>query len=202
MTRSWTSAHRFSHAGTYWRYDDIVVEPRPAQLPHPPLLMAAGSDSSVARAASAGHNLILDQYVSPGQIADRVATYRDHLAAHPFDAMNIAVARHVHVADTAAETAAAQRRLEAGTRRILSAARDPDRPSSGSHALAHQQPGQSAAHALYGTPQQVADEIAALREAGVSYVLLILETDFAQLHRFHHDVLPRLSDKLSAPTSR
>lgn len=92
MTRSWTSAHRFSHAGTYWRYDDIVVEPKPAQSPHPPLWMASGSDSSVARAAAAGHNLILDQYVSPGQIADRIATYRDHLAAHPFDAMNIAVA--------------------------------------------------------------------------------------------------------------
>lgn len=194
VTRAWTSAQRFSHAGAYWRFEDIVVEPKPAQSPHPPLWMAAGGDASVARAAAAGHNLILDQYLSPDQIADRIATYRDQLDARPFDAMNVAVARHVHIADTEAETAAAQRRLVAGTQRILSAARDPERPASGSHALAYQQPGRADAYALYGTPEEIADDLAALQESGVEYVLLILETDPSQLRRFRHDVMPRLSD--------
>ena len=114
MTRSWTSAGRFSHAGTYWRYEDIVVEPKPAQSPHPPLWMAAGSDASISHAAAAGHNLILDQYAPPAQIADRIATYRTRLAGRAFDPMNVAVARHGHVADTQAETTAARRRLAAG----------------------------------------------------------------------------------------
>jgi alkanesulfonate monooxygenase SsuD/methylene tetrahydromethanopterin reductase-like flavin-dependent oxidoreductase (luciferase family) len=194
MTRGWTNAARFSHAGTYWRFDDIVIEPKPAQAPHPPLWMAAGSDSSVARAAAAGYNLILDQYAPPAQIAHRIASYRDQLAARPFDAMTIAVARHVHVADTEAETASARRRLAAGTQRILSVARDPSRPTSGSHVLAHQDPGAAEAHALYGTPNQIADGLAALQEAGAAYVLLIFETDVAQLHRFRDDVIPRLSE--------
>src|SRR5271155_2388773 len=37
IRRAWTSDQPFSHRGTYWRYDDIVVEPAPAQRPHPPL---------------------------------------------------------------------------------------------------------------------------------------------------------------------
>lgn len=193
MTRGWTSADRFSHAGTYWRFDNIVVEPKPAQSPHPPLWMAAGSAASVNRAAAAGHNLILDQYASPAHIADRIATYRNHLTAHPFDAMSVAVARHVHVADSESETAAARRRLAVGTERILGAARDPNRPASGSHVLAYQRPGAADAHALYGTPDQIAEGLASLQEAGVTYVLLIVEIAIDQLRRFRDDVIPRLS---------
>ena len=33
----------------------------------------------------------------------------------------------------------------------------------------------------------------ALRAAGVGYVLLVFETDVAQLHRFREEVVPRLS---------
>jgi alkanesulfonate monooxygenase SsuD/methylene tetrahydromethanopterin reductase-like flavin-dependent oxidoreductase (luciferase family) len=193
ITRSWTNADRFSHAGTYWRFEDIVVEPKPAQSPHPPLWMAAGTDTSITRVAAAGHNLILDQYAAPAQIADRIATYQSRLAGRPFDPMNIAVARHVHVADTEAETTAARRRLAAGTERILGVARDPGSPEHGSHVLAYQQPGAAAAHALYGTPDQIADGLAELQEGGVTYVLLILETDVAQLLRFRSDVIPRLA---------
>jgi alkanesulfonate monooxygenase SsuD/methylene tetrahydromethanopterin reductase-like flavin-dependent oxidoreductase (luciferase family) len=193
MTRSWTSAGRFSHAGTYWRFENVVVEPKPAQSPHPPLWMAAGSDASITRAAAAGHNLILDQYAAPAQIADRIATYRTRLASRPFDSMNVAVARHVHVADTGAETTAARRRLAAGTERILRVARDPGSPGRGSHVLSYQEPGAADAYALYGTPDHIADGLAALQEGGVTYVLLILETDVAQLRRFRTDVIPRLA---------
>jgi alkanesulfonate monooxygenase SsuD/methylene tetrahydromethanopterin reductase-like flavin-dependent oxidoreductase (luciferase family) len=192
MTRGWTSDDRFSHAGPYWRFDDIVVEPKPAQSPHPPLWMAAGTDASTARAAAAGHHLILDQYAAPAQIAERIATYRTRLTGRPFDPMDVAVARHVHVADTDAETAAARGRLEAGTERILGVARDPAAPDHGSHVLGYQSPGAAGAHALYGTADHVADGLAELRAAGVAYVLLILEPDVVQLQRFHADVVPRL----------
>ena len=193
MTRAWTSADRFSHAGAFWRFNDIVVEPKPAKSPHPPLWMAAASDASVARAAAAGHNLILDQYASPEQIAARIATYRAGLGSRPFDPMNVAVARNLHIAGTAAQTAGARRRLTAGTNRILGAARDPGNPERGSHVLAYQQPGAAEAHALYGTPDQVAEGLGELQQAGVSYVLLIPETDVLQLHQFHTDVIPRLA---------
>ena len=62
MTRGWTSRERFSHQGRFWHFEDIVVEPPPAQKPHPPLWVAAGNPHSIKRAAARGFNLILDQY--------------------------------------------------------------------------------------------------------------------------------------------
>jgi alkanesulfonate monooxygenase SsuD/methylene tetrahydromethanopterin reductase-like flavin-dependent oxidoreductase (luciferase family) len=65
------SATRFSHHGRFWRFEDIVVEPPPAQRPHPPFWMAAGSPPSIRKAAERGFNLMLDQVRVPG--ADRRA---------------------------------------------------------------------------------------------------------------------------------
>jgi alkanesulfonate monooxygenase SsuD/methylene tetrahydromethanopterin reductase-like flavin-dependent oxidoreductase (luciferase family) len=192
ITRAWTSTERFSHAGDHWCFNDVVVEPKPAQTPHPPMWMAAGSESSAATAAAAGHNLILDQYASPEQISHRVAVYRDGLTVRPFDAMNVAVARNLYVGDTEPEVMAARQRLEAATERILGVSRDPDHPADGSHVLAYQRLGAVDAHALYGTPRQVARGLAELEQAGVTYVLLIPETDHTQLHRFCNDVIPLL----------
>jgi alkanesulfonate monooxygenase SsuD/methylene tetrahydromethanopterin reductase-like flavin-dependent oxidoreductase (luciferase family) len=142
------------------------------------------------RAAVGGYRLILDQYASPAQIADRIALYRDRLTARPFQATDVAVARHLHIADNDAETAAAHRRLAASTDRILGVSRHPGNPASGSHVLAYQQPGAAGAHALYGTPAQVAAGLTALQDAGAAYVLLIPESDVDQLRRFREDVIP------------
>src|SRR5213593_2869678 len=46
ITKSWLSRTRFSHHGRFWHFDDIVVEPPPAQKPHPPLWVAAASEAS------------------------------------------------------------------------------------------------------------------------------------------------------------
>ena len=192
MRRSWASPERFSHTGTYWQFDDIVVEPKPAQTPHPPLWMAAGSDESVHRAAAAGYNVILDQYASPSQIGDRIAIYRDHVTAHPFDPTNVAVARNVYIADSDTDTMTARNGLAAGTQRILDVARDPSNPHTGSHVLAYQDPGAADAHALYGTPNQIAEGLAELADAGVAYALMILRTDPMQLKRFSDEVIPQL----------
>ena len=73
ITRSWLSRERFSHRGRFWRFDDIVVEPPPAQRPHPPFWVAAGSEGSIRRAAKRGFNLILDQYAAPELLGARIA---------------------------------------------------------------------------------------------------------------------------------
>ena len=53
MTKAFVSRERFSHRGKFWQFDDIVVEPPPAQQPHPPFWVAAGSEASIRRAAQA-----------------------------------------------------------------------------------------------------------------------------------------------------
>src|SRR6201996_5135593 len=102
MTRAWTTRQRFSHHGRFWHFEDIVVEPPPAQKPHPPFWVAAASEASIKRAARRGFNLILDQYASPEQLGQRIALYHAerHAAGLPFDPMQVAVARQMHVADS------------------------------------------------------------------------------------------------------
>jgi alkanesulfonate monooxygenase SsuD/methylene tetrahydromethanopterin reductase-like flavin-dependent oxidoreductase (luciferase family) len=38
MTKAFVSRTRFSHRGKFWQFEDIVVEPPPAQKPHPAVL--------------------------------------------------------------------------------------------------------------------------------------------------------------------
>src|SRR5690349_8029651 len=108
MLRAWQTRTRFSHHGRYWNFEDIVVEPPPAQRPHPPLWVAAGNPHSIRRAGERGFNLILDQYASPQMLSERIAIYRAAREAQGlrFDPMQVAVARQVDIGKDKADTAA------------------------------------------------------------------------------------------------
>ena len=56
LLRAWCTRERFSHRGRFWAFDDIVVEPPRVQSPHPPIWIAAASETSVRRAGSWGHS--------------------------------------------------------------------------------------------------------------------------------------------------
>lgn len=177
LLRAWTSRERFSHHGQFWDFDDIVVEPPPAQRPHPPVWIAASSERSVRRAASLGHNLMLDQYASIEQIAERLAW---------FGAGEVAVARQVYIARTRAETEDALARQAAFTRRTVEVSRSPESPSGG-HVLAY---ANTEKHALFGTPDDVCRGLDALRQVGVAYVLVNLAGGAKQIRRFAADIAP------------
>ena len=51
LTKAWTSAEPFDHYGEFWQFNDMTVHPRPVQLPHPPIFVAASSEASVNRVA-------------------------------------------------------------------------------------------------------------------------------------------------------
>ena len=137
ITRAWTVAEALVAPWTVLAFEDIVVEPPPAQQPHPPLWVAAGNPDSIRRAAARGFNLILDQYASPDAIGERIAIYRAERKAHglPFDPMQVAVARQVYISKDRADTDAALARLAAFTQRTVAVSRAPD-GKTGSHVLA------------------------------------------------------------------
>jgi len=205
MVRAWTERSRFSHRGRFWRFEDIVVEPPPAQKPHPPLWVAAGSANSIRRAAARGFNLILDQYAGPQLIAERIALYKAELKAHglSFDPMQVAVARQVYVANDEADKEAALRRRAAYTKRTVEVSRAPVEASggkAGSHVLAYaDRPGGTEEHALYGTPEEIRAKLEELRQAGAKYVLLTFSGGVVQLHRFAREVMPSFSSLADAP---
>jgi alkanesulfonate monooxygenase SsuD/methylene tetrahydromethanopterin reductase-like flavin-dependent oxidoreductase (luciferase family) len=192
MIRSWTTRERFSHRGRFWQFDDIVVEPPPAQVPHPPLWVAAGSDASIRRAAKRGFNLILDQYASPEMLGQRIALYRSELGANGGDrnTMQVAVARQLHVARDKAEAAEALERAAQNTQRTVDVSRAPGQ-GGGSHVLSYAAtPGGTEANALYDTADRIREKLEALRRVGADYVLLTTLGGKEQLRRFACDIMP------------
>lgn len=193
MVRAMASNAPFSHHGQYFRLDKVIVEPAPHQRPHPPVWLAASSDASIAACARRGFNLLLDQFGSPGQIATRIALYRQELeaAGHAFDPMRVAVARNVFVAQDAAETEEARKRQAGINDRLLSLSRGSQgRP--GSHILGYDTADRDA-HALIGSVEEIVDRLAALQEAGAAYVLLSGQGSRANLRRFAEQVMPKFA---------
>jgi alkanesulfonate monooxygenase SsuD/methylene tetrahydromethanopterin reductase-like flavin-dependent oxidoreductase (luciferase family) len=192
MTRAFTLRQRFSHRGRFWHFEHIVVEPPPAQQPHPPFWVAAGSEASIRRAAARGFNLILDQYASPQQIAERIAVYKAERERNgrPYDPLQVAVARQLYVATNEADKQAALARQAAYTRRTVDVSRAPGR-AGGSHVLAYaDKAGGTEANALYGTPDEVCAMLQAIRGAGAQYVLLTVAGGVDQLQRFARGIMP------------
>jgi alkanesulfonate monooxygenase SsuD/methylene tetrahydromethanopterin reductase-like flavin-dependent oxidoreductase (luciferase family) len=194
MTKAFTSRSRFSHRGRFWQFDDIVVEPPPAQKPHPPFWVAAGSEGSIRKAAQRGFNLILDQYASPEVLGQRIALYRaERLANGLREPARIAVARQAYVATDRADAVAALEKQAAWNARTVAVSRAPD-GKAGSHILSYATtPQGTEANALYGTPDEVGRTLETLRAAGVEYVILTLLGGQAQLRRFAREVMPALA---------
>ncbi len=204
ITRSWLERSRFSHRGRFWRFEDIVVEPPPAQRPHPPFWMAAGSPGSIRKAAARGFNLMLDQYASPEQIGERMTLYRAEREAHgrPFDPMGVVVARQLYVARDRADAEAALARQAKYTQRTVSVSRSPAR-KGGSHVLAYAgKSGDTEEHALYGTPEEICAKLATLNAAGARYILLTVLGGKEQLRRFAHEVMPALHTESGSDGTR
>ena len=200
MLRAWTTRQRFSHRGRFWNFEDIIVEPPPAQTPNPPLWVAAGNPNSIKKAAARGFNLILDQYASPQTLAERIAIYKTEREANGthFDPMQVAVARQLYVAKDRADKEAALVRQAEYTRRTINVSRDPT-AKTGSHVLAYaDEAGATEKNALYGTPDEIAGMIEALRDAGVAYVLLTIAGGVDQLRRFAREVMPAFAHEPAA----
>ena len=205
MIRGWTERARFSHRGRFWRFEDIVVEPPPAQKPHPPLWAAAGSAASIRRAAARGFNLILDQYAGPELIGERITLFKAERASQglSFDPMQVAVARQIYIARDEADRAAALARQAAYTRRTVEVSRPPADAfagKSGSHVLAYaDRAGGTEEHALFGTPDQIRARLESLERAGAHYVLLTFAGGIEQLQRFAREIMPTFSSPAAAP---
>jgi len=192
MLRAWATRTRFSHHGRFWQFEDIVVEPPPAQAPHPPLWVAAGSPHSIRRAAQRGFNLILDQYASPQTLAERIALYKAEREAQglKFNPMQVTVARQLYIANDRADRDAALIRQRDYTMRTVNVSLKPGE-KSGSHVLAYaDKAGATEEHAMFGTPDEIARMLEDLHNAGVEYILFTVAGGREQLRRFAREIMP------------
>lgn len=178
VIRSWRSAERFSHRGRFWSFDDVIVEPRPAQRdPHPPIWVAAGSEGSVRQAARTGQRLLLDQFGSTETTARRVAWYRDTQAqANAASAAGqIALTRGLLLVNHESKVAGEVARRHAAVAQLASSAQIPGQapPATPSGPFALDTSDEATLQAtVVGTPDACIARLKDLEAAGVDYVLL------------------------------
>jgi alkanesulfonate monooxygenase SsuD/methylene tetrahydromethanopterin reductase-like flavin-dependent oxidoreductase (luciferase family) len=207
VLQAWTN-ERVSFKGQFWEFDDVEVLPKPAQKPHPPVWLAASSAEAINWAGENGFSIMMDPHSSHAQIGEKRGFYRDALARHGFaiEGRDLPMARLVSVARTREEAERIAREGAVWTvqshkkpglqgvqvaselnRRHFSV---PDIARGGSSdAVERYMNGVI----LWGTPDQVVDDIERLREEiGLEY-LLCAPLSHSSFVLFTDEVLPRLA---------
>jgi alkanesulfonate monooxygenase SsuD/methylene tetrahydromethanopterin reductase-like flavin-dependent oxidoreductase (luciferase family) len=197
IKKAWTSDGRFSHDGTYWHYDNVVIEPAPIQRPHPPLWIGANSDASIEKAAKAGFNLLLAQHGTPEECGRKVAVYRRAVESlgRSFDPFSVGTTRAFHMAHTAAER---ERQHELRIR-FLRTVRQLSEPPPGVTAGGHFRPfagdedmkQHTETDTLIGTPEEIIGRLKDYEAAGVQHLLLIdVGASRESLRIFGREIMP------------
>jgi alkanesulfonate monooxygenase SsuD/methylene tetrahydromethanopterin reductase-like flavin-dependent oxidoreductase (luciferase family) len=201
VLKSWASEERFSHHGKYWHFEDIIVEPPTRQKPHPPIWMAAGSPDSIRKVAQRGYKLLLDQVASTTEVIERFNIYKAEVEASgcKFDPMDVGVSRAFLVTRDAEEKAKALEARLAHQRRlaVLSMAPDGRFKSSLSFSDTLDAAGDSA---MFGTVDEIAAKLEALRAGGIEYVLLNGPAGSRDnLRSFARDLMPAFAGSRERP---
>lgn len=184
----------FAFEGTYYRVEETVLEPKPVRRPRPTIY--AGGESETAKSLIAR---ACDAYVMHGDPADRVAPKIADMSRRRVDAggapMQFGVAAYAIVRDTEAE---ARRELA----RITNVS--PGTPGYGNYQdwIANTRLEQQVSledysvsnrglrAGLVGTPEQVAERVRALQDAGVDLLLLQCSPQLEEMERFAEQVMP------------
>jgi alkanesulfonate monooxygenase SsuD/methylene tetrahydromethanopterin reductase-like flavin-dependent oxidoreductase (luciferase family) len=170
---------RLNWSGRHWQFRDVEVLPKPLQRPHPPVWVAASSPPAIEWAASQGHSILLDPHCDRADLGLKRRLYLDGLAraGHGAQGRELPMARLVAVAKTAAE---ARRVAEQGAAWTVSAYANKDNAGrsieAGRLSVAPEEQSPVVRYVdrvmLQGTPEQVVDQIQALREqVGLDYLL-------------------------------
>ncbi len=218
LTRAWTE-EPFAYHGKFFRVSLPALRPRVYQRPHPPIWRSVVTPASFGECGRLGVP-ILTSRLPLGALGDRLKLYEDGLIAggHPEPLRarlrrDVAVWRHVYVAPSQAQAEDELAETLVRTRRHMLDARSAHNPADYRVDPAVLNPFNDprvsedevvrfalATGALCGTAGRVAEQVAALREAGVHHVLgqmsfgyLGHERILASMRRFGADVLTAFS---------
>lgn len=198
LRKSWTTSGRFSHRGKHFSYNDVIIEPTPAQRPHPPIWVGAGSEASIRSAARNSMQLLVDQFGTIEMTCERVDWYRDEIERNGgvFDPTHVCAARHLtllHDEDLHTLEAEYDRRL-AGIKQLREASKVPgdDRELTvADHAFYDTAREHTEDAVIGGAAEACIVKLKALESAGVGQVLLIDPSGgIPRLEHFAETVMP------------
>jgi alkanesulfonate monooxygenase SsuD/methylene tetrahydromethanopterin reductase-like flavin-dependent oxidoreductase (luciferase family) len=179
MKAAWSDEPRVTFHGRFRDVDDLPIQPKPVQRPHPPIWFGGTAPKALARAVRHGDSFLGAGSSSTEAFAEAAKSVRRELAEQNKDPARFTIGKRVYlmIDDDAAR---ARERVLAGLRRIYG-----------------QMPGIDAV-SVSGTP---ADVVRGLREviyAGAQMLLLNpvgpdVAEDREQMERLATEVIPRLS---------
>jgi alkanesulfonate monooxygenase SsuD/methylene tetrahydromethanopterin reductase-like flavin-dependent oxidoreductase (luciferase family) len=108
----WSADRPISHHGRHYRFDDVMITPRPVQRPIP-AYVASFSEPSIALAARLGCNLVVAPFAAAmtfGGLREVRDRYHSLCARHGNPPGRLACSYFLHFADTRSDEAAARAR--------------------------------------------------------------------------------------------
>jgi alkanesulfonate monooxygenase SsuD/methylene tetrahydromethanopterin reductase-like flavin-dependent oxidoreductase (luciferase family) len=178
MTAVWSDEPRITFRGRFRQLDDLPIQPKPVQRPHPPIWFGASAPGALARAVRMGNGFLGAGSTATPAFAEQVAIVRRELADQGRDPAGFAIGKRVYLAvDDDAERA--RRRVMDGLGRIYGDMRGiADVPVS-------------------GTVAEVVRCLGEVRDAGAELIVLnplggTVAEDHEQMERLAADVVPQL----------
>ena len=184
LVKAWTTKD-LKYEGKYWNVAFPMLRPQPYQKPHPPLIRACISEASTIAMAKIGRPIMLGVLVTD-DLKSRFDKYEATMLEEGFgeETTNSTLdqcwaSRDLFVAETYSEAMEIAEEGFARERKHFREAReqfnpdgfpprDPTKPLS---------PGEDINKAfILGTPEQVADQVAEMRDIGVRNLMLKLNT--------------------------
>jgi alkanesulfonate monooxygenase SsuD/methylene tetrahydromethanopterin reductase-like flavin-dependent oxidoreductase (luciferase family) len=189
LTRAWTE-EPFVHDGKFFTVRLPSVRPRPVQKPHPPIWRSVIAVESLVECGRDGIPVMMSR-VPLARIPERLDRYREGLEAGSHDAATrrrllgeASVWRFLHVAESDAQAEDDVNEATLHYRRHMHHVREAYNPADFVVNAAAMNPWMDprVSHAdgvrfvletgaLYGSPKRVAEQVAALRDAGLGHVM-------------------------------
>lgn len=188
----WTEDN-YTHSGKYYRVENTVLQPKPVRSPRP--VIYAGGESEAAK------NLIAqkcDAYVmhgdSPEYVAAKIADMRERREHFGLPPMQFGVAGYAFVRDSEQEVEAELQRITnvndnargfANYQQWLQGTQLEQKMSLEEYSVSNR----GLRSKLYGTPDQVQEQVGKFEEAGVNLLLLQFSPQLEEMERFSEAVI-------------
>ena len=207
--RAWSEKGRWSHAGAYWRFEDVEIVPRPVQDPLP-TYVACFSKPTLELTARHGYGMSIAPFaagMSFGGVDKQIACYREACAANGRPPGPVNSSYFLHFADTPEEDRRArERQIRFFHENALASMKTARRANTRSYDYWYDmaervgklrpedlKPGS----VLLGSTQQITDAVGAIADDGVEEVGLYVNVGLKsptrtkdEMQRFMEEVAP------------
>ncbi|QQG98387.1 LLM class flavin-dependent oxidoreductase [Mycobacteroides chelonae] len=179
MKLAWSDQERISFHGRFRDVDDLAIEPKPVQRPHPPIWFGGHAPAALARAVRHGDAFLGAGSSTTAAFAQEVTQLHTALRSQGRDTAQFPIGKRVYLmVDDDQDLARA--RVERGLRRIYG-------EMKGINAVP-----------VWGTPDQVAAGLREVADAGAEMILLNpvghdVADDREQMERLAAEVIPQLT---------